>query len=102
MSIFANNISSKNIVELENTVSSQSNKIQQLIDFYSDQTKRSYDQTTKQNVIVSFNSLTQRYRFEIQKNEENKENDIFMYQIWKKNNDELNSDRMYQTLLQIV
>ena len=98
MSIFANNISSKNIVELENTVSSQYNKIQQLIDFYSDQTKRSYDQTTKQNVIVSFNSLTQRYRFEIQKNEENKENDIFMYQIWKKNNDELNSDRRYKDI----
>lgn len=96
MSIVSSNIISKNITELENLVSSQSYQIKNLIDNYSGQNKRSFDQTTKQNVIISFNTTTKIYRFEIQKNQENKENDVFMYQVWKKNNNELNSNRKYQ------
>ena len=77
---------------IENIVSSQSIQIQNLIDLNSDKNIRSYDQTTKQNATISFNELTQIYRFEIQKNQEN---DMFMYQVWKKNNLELNSNRIY-------
>ena len=91
MSITVNNIISPNIIRLQNIVTSQSYQLQQLIDLYSDKNKRSYDQTTKQNVIISFNQSTQRYRFEI----EDQENDVFMYQIWKKDNSTLNSDRKY-------
>ena len=95
MSIFANNIVSPNIVSLENIVSSQSTQIQDLIDLYSNKKNRSYDQTTKQNAIISFDDSSKLYRFEIKKNQDNKENDVFMYQIWEKNS-EFNSDRKYQ------
>lgn len=96
MSVISSNIFSKNITKLENIVSSQSSQIQNLIDNYSGQNKISFDQTTEQNVIISFNPTIKIYRFEIQKNQENKENDIFMYQVWKKNNNKLNSNRKYQ------
>lgn len=104
MSFTANNVISPNIITLENTVSKQSNQIQQLIDLYSNNSNvKSYDQTTKQNVTVSFDQSTKRYRFEIQKNPQlvpqlshsNQENDVFMYQVWEKNNDNLNSNRDY-------
>ena len=98
MSIIANNVISPNIITLENTVSKQSNQIQQLIDLYSNYSNniKSYDQTTKQNVTVSFDQSSKRYRFEIQKNPQfNQENDVFMYQVWEKNNDNLNSNRDY-------
>ena len=92
MSITVNNIISPNIIRLQNIVTSQSSQLQQLIDLYSDKNKRSYDQTTKQNVSsISFDQSTQLYRFEI----ENKENEVFIYQVWKKDNSTLNSDRKY-------
>lgn len=92
MSIVVNNITSNNITSLENIVSHQSLQIKQLTDLYSDKNKRSFDQTTKQNITrISFNPSTQTYRFEIEKNE----NDMFMYQVWKKNSD-LNSNRIYK------
>ena len=76
MSITVNNIISPNIIRLQNIVTSQSSQLQQLIDLYSDKNKRSYDQTTKQNVSsISFDQSTQLYRFEI----ENKENDTINY-----------------------
>lgn len=92
MSIYSSNIRSNNIVQLENRVSYNSSKIQDLIDVFSDQTIISYDQTTKQNVSISFDN--ERYRFEIQK----PENQVFMYQVWKKNNEELNLDRKYKNI----
>lgn len=90
MSIFSTNIKSYNISQLENNVSISSAKIQELIETFSDQNNISFDQTTKQNISISF--YNQRYRFEIQK----PENKVFMYQVWKKNNEKLNLDRKYK------
>ena len=91
MSIIVGNIISKNLISLQNTVISQSSQIQQLIDLYSDRNKKSFDQVTKQNIIISYNPLTSLYRFEIEK----AENNVFMYQVWKKDNDAMNSSRKY-------
>ena len=91
MSIIVGNIISKNLISLQNTVISQSSQIQQLIDLYSDRNKKSFDQVTKQNIIISYNPLTSLYRFEIEK----AENNVFIYQVWKKDNDAMNSSRKY-------
>ena len=96
MSIVSSNIISNNIVNMQNNLYGQSTKIQKLIDIYSSQNISSYDQVTKQNVTISFDQVTQRYRFEIQKNIQGKENDMLMYQVWKKNNADLNSNRKYK------
>ena len=90
MSIVANNISSKNIDLLENISNLQSYQIKKLKDIFSEKNNREYDQTTKQNVSISF--VGGKYRFEIKK----PENDMYMYQVWKKNNNDLNSDRKYK------
>ena len=90
MSIVANNISSKNIDLLENISNLQSYQIKKLKDIFSEKNNREYDQTTKQNVSISF--VGGKYRFEIKK----PENDMYMYQVWKKNNTDLNSDRNYK------
>jgi len=90
MSIVANNISSKNIDLLENISNLQSYQIKKLKDIFSEQNERGYDQTTKQDVSISF--VGGKYRFEIKK----PENDMYMYQVWKKNNIDLNSDRRYK------
>ena len=92
MSITVNNITSKNIVALENIASNQSVQIKQLTDLFLEKNKRKYDQTTKQDVIISFSR--EKYRFEIQK----PENDVYIYQVWKKNNDSMNSQRKYKYL----
>ena len=92
MSITVNNITSKNIVALENIASNQSVQIKQLTDLFLEKNKRKYDQTTKQDVIISFSQ--EKYRFEIQK----PENDVYIYQVWKKNNDSMNSQRKYKYL----
>ena len=95
MSIVTNNIKSANIALLENISISQSNQIKKIKDIFSEKNKRSYDQTTKQDISISF--VEGKYRFQIKKNEEtNKENEVYMYQVWKKNNDELNSSRNYK------
>ena len=92
MSLTVTNIISPNLVALQNTVSSQSVQLQQLIDLYSHQNeKSSFDQVTKQNIVISFDSLTSLYRFEIQK----PENSVYMYQVWKKDNNTMNSSRKY-------
>lgn len=91
MSLSANNIISPNLIALQNTVLSQSSQIQKLIDLYSDKNKPSFDHTTKQNVVISYDTVNNKYRFEIQK----PENNIFMYQVWKKGNDTMNSSRKY-------
>jgi hypothetical protein len=90
MSVYANNISSKNIDLLENISNLQSYQIKKLKDIFSEKNNREYDQTTKQNVSISF--VGGKYRFEIKK----PENDMYMYQVWKKNNTDLNSDRKYK------
>ena len=90
MSLTVGNIISPNLVALQNSVTNQSSQIQNLIDLYSDNNV-SFDQVTKQNVVVSYDLTTQLYRFEIQ----TPENNVFMYQVWKKNNDEMNSHRTY-------
>ena len=89
MSIIANNVKSENIIALENIASTQSNQIGQLTDLFVNRNKRSYDQTTRQDVIISF--INGSYRLEIQK----PENDVYMYQVWAKNNTDLNSERIY-------
>lgn len=89
MSLVTNNIIAPNIVSLDSNLKNQSSQIQKL-NLYSYQNERSFDQVTKQNVNISYNEITKRYRFEIQK----PENDIHIYQIWKKNN-QLNNDRKY-------
>lgn len=91
--LIADKIISPNIISLENITSSQSTQIDQLIDLYSKKNLRSYDQTTKQNVTISFNETNKHYRFEIPKNQENS---VFMYQVWTKNNYNLNSNRIYK------
>jgi hypothetical protein len=91
MSLIVSNIISPNLVALQNTVSLQSVQLKQLIDLYSHQNKKSFDQVTKQNIVISFDSLTSLYRFEIQK----PENTVYMYQVWKKDNNTLNSSREY-------
>jgi hypothetical protein len=50
---------------------------------------RNYDQVTKQDVSISFDSNTNRYRFQIKK----PENDIYVYQVWEEENVYLNSIR---------
>jgi hypothetical protein len=90
MSIVANNISSKNIHLLENISNLHSYQIKKLKDIFSEKNNREYDQTTKQNVSISF--VDGKYRFEIKK----PENNMYMYQVWKKNNTNLNSDRKYK------
>lgn len=92
MSLVTNNITSPNIVSIENRVNSQSNELKKLNDFYSDKNKRNFDQVTKQNVVISFDQTTQLYRFQI---DNTQENNMFMYQVWKKDNIELNSNRKY-------
>ena len=57
MSIIANNVKSENIIALENIASTQSNQIGQLTDLFVNRNKRSYDQTTRQDVIISFIKL---------------------------------------------
>jgi hypothetical protein len=89
MSIIANNVKSENIIALENIASTHSNQIGQLTDLFVNRNKRSYDQTTRQDVIISF--INGSYRLEIQK----PENDVYMYQVWAKNNTDLNSERIY-------
>jgi len=91
MSLTVGNIISPNLIALQSNVTNQSSQIQNLIDLYSDLNVISFDQVTKQNVVVSYDLTTQLYRFEIQ----TPENDVFMYQVWKKNNDEMNSHRTY-------
>lgn len=91
MSIIANNIFSPNILSLENTVMQQSSQIENLINIYSSENKRKFDQVTKQKVDISYDEIKKRYRFEIQK----PENSIYVYQVWKKNNEKMNSDRIY-------
>jgi gluconate kinase len=96
MSIITSNIISTNISSLESIAVEQYKQIQQLTDLYSDQYNREFDQFTKQNVFVTYSIFTKTYRFEIR----DSENDVHVYQIWKKNNNQLNSDRIYfrQTL----
>jgi hypothetical protein len=89
MSLTVGNIISPNLVALQSTVLNQSTQIQNLINLYSDNVV-SFDQVTKQNVVISFNEASQRYRFQM-----STENNVFMYQVWKKNNDEMNSHRTY-------
>ena len=91
MSLTVGNIISPNLVALQSTVLNQSTQIQNLIDLYSDLNKVSFDQVTKQNVVVSYDLTTQLYRFEIQ----TPENNVFMYQVWKKDNNIMNSSRKY-------
>lgn len=91
MSVFSNNVISPNISSLERIVGQQSSQIEQLINIYSSNNKREFDQVTKQKVNISYDETKKRYRFEIQK----PENDIFLYQVWKKNNEQMNSDRVY-------
>lgn len=91
MSIIANNIISRNISSLEYIIKQQSLQIQQLSNLYSFQNEREFDQVTKQNVVIFYDEVNKRYRFEIQK----PENDIYIYQIWKKNNIQLNNSRHY-------
>ena len=89
MSLSASNIISPNLIALENTVSNQSSQIQKLIDVFQDKNNREYDYVTKQDVSVSF--IGDRYCFLVQK----PENDVFMYQTWKKNNSEMNKKRKF-------
>jgi hypothetical protein len=89
MSLSASNIISSNLIALENTVSNQSSQIQKLIDVFQDKNDREYDYVTKQDVSVSF--IGGRYCFLVQK----PENDVFMYQTWKKNNSEMNKKRKF-------
>jgi hypothetical protein len=76
-------------ININNIVFEQSIQINELVNknFF----KREYDQVTKQNVIISYDEIKKRYRFEIQK----PENDVYLYQIWKKKNEVLNTNRKY-------
>jgi hypothetical protein len=90
MSIITNQFFSTNISSLESITNQQSKQIQNLNNLYS-KNERQYDQVTKQSVNISYDETSQRYRFEIQK----PENDIYIYQIWKNNNTQLNNNRNY-------
>jgi hypothetical protein len=91
MSLITNKVVAPNISALETIIAQQSSQIQQLTNLYSSQNEREFDQVTKQDAIISYDETTKKYRFEIQK----PENDIYVYQIWKKNNTQLNNDRKY-------
>lgn len=91
MSIYAKNIESDNIRSLANIINEQHSQIENLTNTISSKNIREFDQTTKQNVIISYDETNNRYRFEIQK----PENDIHVYQIWKKDSTLLNNQRYY-------
>lgn len=100
MSLIAKNINSVNIQDLQKAVSDQTYKLSILSSENQNENVPEFAQITEQNVSITYDETSHRYKFQILTIFPYPENKIYVYQVWKKNNDLMNGSRdfYYQSL----